>query len=58
MSLSLGAGVPSSPMKSMTSTLDLTTSGTGHGMNPSILLRLRNYFSAHIFTIFLGLLLQ
>lgn len=56
--LSLGAGMPSLPMKSMTRTLDLTESGTGHGITPSILFKFLNYFSAHILTIFLGFVAQ
>jgi len=46
------------PKKSMTRTFDFTNKPTGQGMIPSIRFRFLNYFSAHIVTIFLGLLEQ
>ena len=57
-SFSLGAFSMSLPMKSITSTFDFTNKPTGLSMTPSILFKFLNYFSAHILTIFLGLLEQ
>ena len=46
------------PMKSITSTFDFTSNPTGLAITPYILFKFLSYFSAHMLTIFLGLLEQ